>query len=50
MRISTSKTEAQTEVLIRKIMECLLQVWGEVLNQVEDFKYLGVLVISEERM
>ncbi|KAI3377616.1 hypothetical protein L3Q82_008776 [Scortum barcoo] len=42
MRISTSKSEAM--VLDRKRVACPLRVGGEVLPQVEEFKYLGVLV------
>ncbi|KAI3358272.1 hypothetical protein L3Q82_003269 [Scortum barcoo] len=41
MRISTSKSEAM--VLDRKRVACPLRVGGEVLPQVEEFKYLGVL-------
>ncbi|KAI3360279.1 hypothetical protein L3Q82_014587 [Scortum barcoo] len=41
MRISTSKSEAM--VLDRKRVACPLWVGGEVLPQVEEFKYLGVL-------
>ncbi|TWW53707.1 hypothetical protein D4764_0113540, partial [Takifugu flavidus] len=48
MRISTSKSEAM--VLSRKKVECLLQVKEEILPQVEEFKYLGVLFTSEGRM
>ncbi|KAI3375886.1 hypothetical protein L3Q82_004141 [Scortum barcoo] len=49
MRISTSKSEAM--VLDRKRVACpLLQVGGEVLPQVEEFKYLGVLFTSEGKM
>ncbi|KAK3523554.1 hypothetical protein QTP70_002457 [Hemibagrus guttatus] len=48
MRISTSKSEAM--VLDRKKVACTLQVGGEVLPQVEEFKYLGVLFTSEGRM
>ncbi|KAK3535008.1 hypothetical protein QTP70_001967 [Hemibagrus guttatus] len=48
MRVSTSKSEAM--VLDRKKVVCTLQVGGEVLPQVEEFKYLGVLFTSEERM
>ena len=48
MRISTSKSEAM--VLSRKRVECPLQVGGEVLPQVEEFKYLGILFTSEGRM
>uniref|UniRef100_A0A8C6MC86 PDZ domain-containing protein n=1 Tax=Nothobranchius furzeri TaxID=105023 RepID=A0A8C6MC86_NOTFU len=44
MRISSSKSE--TMVLIRKRVECLLRVRDEVLPQVEEFKYLGVLFTS----
>ncbi|TWW67380.1 hypothetical protein D4764_02G0004210 [Takifugu flavidus] len=48
MKISTSKTEAM--VLNRKKVECLLRVKEEILPQVEEFKYLGVLFTSEGRM
>ncbi|KAI3364387.1 hypothetical protein L3Q82_011187 [Scortum barcoo] len=48
MRISTSKSEAM--VLDRKRVACPLQVSGEVLPQVEEFKYLGVLFTSEGKM
>ncbi|KAK3510452.1 hypothetical protein QTP70_006835 [Hemibagrus guttatus] len=48
MRVSTSKSEAV--VLNRKKVACTLQVGGEVLPQVEEFKYLGVLFTSEGRM
>ncbi|KAK3521504.1 hypothetical protein QTP70_007969 [Hemibagrus guttatus] len=48
MRVSTSKSEAM--VLDRKKVACTLQVGGEVLPQVEKFKYLGVLFTSEGRM
>ncbi|KAK3535383.1 hypothetical protein QTP70_011279 [Hemibagrus guttatus] len=48
MRVSTSKSEAM--VLDRKKVACTLQVEGEVLPQVEEFKYLGVLFTSEGRM
>ncbi|TWW73424.1 hypothetical protein D4764_15G0008180 [Takifugu flavidus] len=48
MRISTSKSEAM--VLARKKVECLLQVGEEVLPQVEEFKYLGILFTNEGRM
>ncbi|KAK3514902.1 hypothetical protein QTP70_034587, partial [Hemibagrus guttatus] len=48
MRVSTSKSEAM--VLDRKKVACTLQVGGEVLPQVEEFKYLGVLFMSEGRM
>ncbi|KAK3565356.1 hypothetical protein QTP86_007126 [Hemibagrus guttatus] len=48
MRVSTSKSEAM--VLNRKKVACTLQVGGEVLPQVEEFKYLEVLFMSEGRM
>ncbi|KAK3556221.1 hypothetical protein QTP70_006736 [Hemibagrus guttatus] len=48
MRVSTSKLEAM--VLDRKKVACTLQVGGEVLPQVEEFKYLEVLFTSEGRM
>ncbi|TWW69272.1 hypothetical protein D4764_18G0000780 [Takifugu flavidus] len=48
MRISTSTSESM--VLARKKVECLLQVGEEVLPQVEEFKYLGILFTSEGRM
>ncbi|TWW66800.1 hypothetical protein D4764_20G0008320 [Takifugu flavidus] len=41
MKISTSK---------RKTVECLLRVKEQILPQVEEFKYLGVLFTSEGRM
>ncbi len=34
----------------RKKVDCPLQVGGEFLPQVEEFKYLGVLFTSEGRM
>ncbi|KAI3375494.1 hypothetical protein L3Q82_003824 [Scortum barcoo] len=48
MRISTSKSEAM--VLDWKRVACPLRVGGEVLPQVEEFKYLGVLFTSEGKM
>ncbi|KAI3376588.1 hypothetical protein L3Q82_016470 [Scortum barcoo] len=48
MRISTSKSEAM--VLDRKRVACPLRVGGEVLPQVEEFKYLGILFTSEGKM
>ncbi|KAK3521649.1 hypothetical protein QTP70_014695 [Hemibagrus guttatus] len=48
MSVSTSKSEAM--VLDRKKVACILQVGGEVLSQVEEFKYLWVLFTSEGRM
>ncbi|KAK3522832.1 hypothetical protein QTP86_004669 [Hemibagrus guttatus] len=48
MRLSSSKSEAM--VLNRKKVACTLQVGGELLPQVEEFKYLGVLFMSEGKM
>ena len=48
MRISTSKSEAT--VLIRKPVDCLLQVENESLPQVKEFKYLWILIMSEGMM
>lgn len=48
MWISTSKTEAV--VLSQKRMACSLQAGWEVLYQVVEFKYFGVLFISEGRI
>ncbi|TWW79012.1 hypothetical protein D4764_10G0000420 [Takifugu flavidus] len=48
MRISTSKSESM--VLARKKVECLLRVGEEVLPQVEEFKYLGILFTNEGGM
>jgi len=45
MRISTSKSE--TVVLSRKRVERFLRAGNEILPQVEEFKYLGVLFTSE---
>ena len=42
MKISTSKSEAM--VLSRKRVDSPLQVGGEVLPQVEEFKYLGIFL------
>ncbi|KAI3354070.1 hypothetical protein L3Q82_018470 [Scortum barcoo] len=49
MRISTSK-KSEAMVLDRKRVACPLQVGGEVLPQVEEFKYLGVLFTSEGKI
>ncbi|KAI3359375.1 hypothetical protein L3Q82_002875 [Scortum barcoo] len=49
MRISTSKS-AEAMVLDQKRVACPLRVGGEVLPQVEEFKYLGVLFTSEGKM
>uniref|UniRef100_A0A8C6PI18 Reverse transcriptase domain-containing protein n=1 Tax=Nothobranchius furzeri TaxID=105023 RepID=A0A8C6PI18_NOTFU len=48
MRISSSNSE--TMVLIQKRVECLLWVRDEVLPQVEELKYLGVLFSSEGKL
>ena len=48
MRISTSKSKAM--VLDRKKVACSLRVGGELLPQVEECKYLGVLFTSEGKM
>ncbi|XP_077441792.1 uncharacterized protein LOC144063805 [Vanacampus margaritifer] len=48
MKISTSKS--QTMVLSQKSVECPLRVGDEILPQVEEFKYLGVLFTSEARL
>ncbi|TWW74691.1 hypothetical protein D4764_14G0006940 [Takifugu flavidus] len=48
MKISTSKSKAM--VLNRKKVESLLRVKEEILPQVEEFKYLGVLFMNEGRM
>ncbi|KAK3507428.1 hypothetical protein QTP70_020629 [Hemibagrus guttatus] len=48
MRLSSSKSEAM--VLDWKKVACTLQVGGELLPQVEEFKYLGVLFMSEGKM
>lgn len=45
MRICNSKSEAM--VLDRKREACPLQVGGEFLAQVEEFKYLAVLFTSD---
>ncbi|KAI3354439.1 hypothetical protein L3Q82_018960, partial [Scortum barcoo] len=48
MRISTSKSEAM--VHNRKRVACPLRVGGEILPQMEEFKYLRVLFMSEGKM
>ncbi len=48
MRISTSKSKAM--VISRKKVAYPLQIGGEFLPQVKEFKYLGVLFTSEGRM
>ena len=47
MQISTSKSESM--VLSRKRMASPLQVEGEKLLQVEEFKYLKILFMSDGR-
>uniref|UniRef100_A0A669C5T3 Reverse transcriptase domain-containing protein n=1 Tax=Oreochromis niloticus TaxID=8128 RepID=A0A669C5T3_ORENI len=47
MRINTPKSEAM--VLSRKRVECPLRVRDETLPQVEEFKYHGVLFMSDGR-
>jgi len=37
-------------VLCRKMVECSLRVGSELLPQVKEFKYLGVLFTSEAKM
>lgn len=46
--LAPPKTEAV--VLSQKRMACSLQAGWEVLYQVEEFKYFGVLFISEGRI
>ena len=48
MRVSASKSEAM--VLSWKRVDCPPQVSGELLPQVEEFKYLRVLFTSEWKM
>ncbi|MDG2555420.1 reverse transcriptase domain-containing protein [Vibrio parahaemolyticus] len=48
MRVSTSKSEVM--ILCWKVVYCLLWVGRELLPQVREFKYLGVLFTSEGRM
>ncbi|KAI3355560.1 hypothetical protein L3Q82_018385 [Scortum barcoo] len=45
-----SKSEAMVLDRKRKGVACPLRVGGEVLPQVEEFKYLGVLFTSEGKM
>ena len=47
MKISTAKTEVLH--LSRNPDQCVLQVNGETLKQVEKFKYLGVAFTSDGR-
>ena len=48
MRICTSKSEAM--LLDRKKVACSLRVGGELLPQVEELKYLGVLFTFESHL
>ena len=48
LRVSTSKSEAM--VLCQKKVDCSPWVGSELLPQVEEFKYLGVLFTSEGKM
>lgn len=48
MRISNSKSEAM--VLDRKKATCPFQVGGEILSQVQEFKYLKVLFTSKGKI
>ncbi|KAK0132409.1 hypothetical protein N1851_032714 [Merluccius polli] len=48
MRVSTSKSEAM--VLYRKMVDCSLRVWSELLPQVKEFKYLRILFMSEGKI
>ncbi|KAF7648618.1 hypothetical protein LDENG_00154150 [Lucifuga dentata] len=48
MRISTSKSEMM--VLCQKKVDCSLQVRGESLPQMEEFKYLHLTLTSEGKM
>ena len=47
MRVSTSKSES---MVLGWRVECTLRVGDEILPQVEEFKYLGVLFTIEGRM
>jgi len=47
MRISTKKTEVL--FLSRNPRKCMLQVSGNTLQQVEKFKYLGVVFMNDGR-
>ncbi|KAI3376292.1 hypothetical protein L3Q82_016423 [Scortum barcoo] len=49
-RVALSPPNPEAMVLDRKRVACPLQVGGEVLPQVEEFKYLGVLFTSEGKM
>ena len=46
IKINTAKTEVLN--LSRNLDQCVLQVVGATLKQVEKFKYLGVAFTSDE--
>ncbi|KAK0140998.1 Receptor expression-enhancing protein 6 [Merluccius polli] len=48
MRVSTFKSEAM--VLCRKTLDCSLRVGSVLLPQVKEFKYFGILFMSEGKM
>ena len=45
MKVSSSNSEVM--VLNRKMVECSLRVGNEFLLQVEEWKYLGILFMSD---
>jgi len=47
MKISTKNTEVLC--LSRKPRQCMLQVSGNALQQVEEVKYIGVVFASDRR-
>lgn len=47
-RVSTSKSKAM--VVCWKMVDCSLRDGGELLPQVNEFKYLGVLSMSDRKM
>ena len=49
MKISTAKTEVGLLHLSRNPDQCVLQVNGAILKQVEKFRYLGVAFTSDGR-
>lgn len=48
MRVSTSKSE--TMIPCRKMVDCLLQLGGELRPQEKEFKCLGFLFMSDGKM
>lgn len=44
------KLLSEAMVLCHKAVDCSLQVWGDLLPQLKEFKYLGVLFISDGTM